>query len=86
MGEPRPLGREDVERKILGFIAARVGKSPEEIPLDVDFGDVGLASLDALDILFAAEEEFGLTFDNEDARGVRSAGALIELTLRELAS
>lgn len=84
MAPSRPKDRAEVERWILEFIAARVERPALEIAMDVPFAQVGLGSLDAIEILFAVEEELGVTFPDEDAAAVHSARHLVELTLREL--
>lgn len=44
--------------------------------------DLGFDSLDALNIIFAIEEAFGITVDDEEARSLRTIDALIDAVLR----
>jgi acyl carrier protein len=80
----RPNDSVEVQRRILEFIATRVGRPVAEIPLDAKFSEVGMGSLDAIDILFAVEEEFDVIFSTEDAEAVQSARDLVALTVRML--
>lgn len=48
--------------------------------------DLGFDSLDALNIIFAIEEEFAITVDDEEARSLRTIDALIDAVVAHLSS
>ena len=45
---------------------------PAELDLDTPLTDYGIDSLDALNVLFAVEEEFGISIPDETARSIRT--------------
>lgn len=48
--------------------------------------ELGFDSLDALNIIFAIEEEFGISVDDEQARSLRTIDALTDAVLDHLSS
>ena len=64
-------------------IVAKTAKRPaDEVELASTFEQLGLDSLDGVEIVYELEEEFGITIPNEAARGVRSVGDVV-LALRD---
>jgi len=54
--------------------------NPEEITLDTDFSaDLGLTSLDIVNIISEAEEEFGKEIPEEELENVRTVGDVLNL-------
>lgn len=48
--------------------------------------ELGFDSLDALNIIFAIEEEFGISVDDEEARSLETIDALVDAVLVHLSS
>ena len=67
---------DDLERQILEVV--REQKTLPDAPLTAEtpLADLGIDSLDALNILFALEEAFSITIPNEESRGIRTLGDL----------
>jgi acyl carrier protein len=61
-----------VRERIRHFLAEQLGVSPNKIPNDLksfNFKELGADSLDTVEIIMELEEEFGITFDDEDSGG-----------------
>jgi len=46
--------------------------SPEDVTVNSTFDELGIDSLDRINLLFAVEEEFGISIENEDVKNVHS--------------
>jgi acyl carrier protein len=68
---------EEFTQRLLKAIAQTLHKPVEEYRLDATFEELGIDSLDGINILFALENEFGVQIPDEAARNVK--------TLREMA-
>lgn len=65
----------DIESKVIAFIKETVHQeNPVEIKASTRFSDLGLDSLDTAQLLFEAEDAFGISFDMEKAAGISSVG------------
>ena len=63
---------EELIQRVLKVIATSKRIPPETVTIDSDFQALGIDSMDAVEILFALENEFDITIPDEDARAVRS--------------
>ena len=79
MSQTPPASRAELQDRILGFIAVKVAVPIQDIPLDLDLAEVGVGSLEAIELLFAVEEEYDLDFTQDEARSVRTVRGLIDL-------
>jgi acyl carrier protein len=74
---PGPPLPDEVTQRVISVIA-RVQRVPiEKITVDSTFEELGMDSLDGVNILFALEEEFNINIPDEqakDIRGVRQMG------------
>jgi len=72
------MNRAELEQKILSII--REQKTlPEEIRPDLQLAELGIDSLDALNILFALEEAFGITIPDEQARQMKTVDDMVTM-------
>jgi acyl carrier protein len=63
----------DLETKIKSVIAEKAGKSVSDIRDDASFiEDLGLDSLDLVDMIMKLEEEFGISIPDEDLDKIRT--------------
>lgn len=71
------MNRSDLEQKILEVV--REQKTLPDVPLSTstELADLGIDSLDALNILFALEEAFEITIPDEQSRQIRTFGDLV---------
>jgi acyl carrier protein len=64
---------DELEMKIKSVIAERAGKSVSDIRDDASFiEDLGLDSLDLVDMIMKLEEEFGISIPDEDLDKIRT--------------
>jgi acyl carrier protein len=63
---------EEMIQRVLKVIATSKRIPLETVTVDSDFQQLGIDSMDAVEILFALENEFDITIPDEDARAVRS--------------
>ncbi|HVR42464.1 MAG TPA: acyl carrier protein [Thermoanaerobaculia bacterium] len=73
------MTRDELQHRILEVV--REQKTLPESPLtpETPLADLGIDSLDALNILFALEEAFEITIPDEQSRGIRTLGDLVDV-------
>lgn len=74
----------DVEAKVEEILREQ-RELPAEIDPDAPLTDYGIDSLDALNVMFAVEETFGISIPDERARAIRTMRDMVE-AINELAS
>ena len=67
-----------VPEKVINIIAAQKRIPPERISADTTFEEIGLDSLDAVNILFELEGAFDISIPDEQARKIKSVRGMIE--------
>ncbi len=50
----------------------------ERVPLDATFEQLGMDSLDSVNLLFEIEDEFDISIDDRDAKSIASVQQMIE--------
>jgi acyl carrier protein len=68
----------DVTEDVLDVIAKTQRMPREKITLDSRFEELGMDSMDAVNILFALEEKFDITIPDEAAKQIRSIREMVE--------
>ena len=68
----------DLTQRVISVVAKTQRIAPEKISPASTFEELGLDSLDSVNILFALEEEFNVDIPDEDARDIRSVRQMIE--------
>jgi acyl carrier protein len=66
------MSEETVIQRVIRVIAANKKTAPEEISPATRFEDLKMDSLDALNMIFALEEEFDINIPNEEAAKMKS--------------
>lgn len=77
---------ETVARRAIDAIARAKGRPAREITAASSFEELGIDSLDSVEILFQLEEEFDVEIPDEVAQGVDSVGEVIAALTRHLAA
>lgn len=67
-----------VEERVIKVFADFKKISPDEIKRDSTFEELGLDSLDGLNLIFELEEEFDLTVPDDKVQDMKSVGEVIE--------
>jgi acyl carrier protein len=68
----------DLTQRVISVIAKTQRLAPEKISPASTFEELGLDSLDSVNILFALEEEFNINVPDEEARDIRGVAQMIE--------
>lgn len=69
----------ELHAKILSMIAEAAEKPVNEIKLDHELiNDLGMDSLDVVELVMKAEDEFKITIPDEDAQNLKRVGQVIE--------
>lgn len=69
---------EELTKRVIGVIASTQKIPPEKITLDSTFEELGIDSLDGINILFALENEFNINIPDEGVQGIRGVRQMIE--------
>lgn len=62
----------DLEREVIEIIARQNGIDPSRVTAASTFEELGLNSLAAIELLFAVEEQFGVTIPDETTQSMVS--------------
>ncbi len=76
----------DLTAKVIAEIASVKGISPEKITIDSTFDELAIDSLDATNLLFSLEEEFGVSIPDAEARQIHDVRGAVEQVDRLLAA
>jgi len=66
------MGEETIAQRVIRVIAKNKKMAPEEFSPATRFDDLKMDSLDALNMIFALEEEFDIDIPNEEAAKMKS--------------
>ena len=69
---------EQLTQRVLSTIAATQRISPERVTIDSSFQELGIDSMDGINILFAMENEFDITIPDEQAKQIHSIREMVE--------
>jgi len=69
---------DDLVKRVLKVIATSKRIPPETVTIDSEFQQLGIDSMDAVEILFALENEFDITIPDEEVRTVRNVRQMCE--------
>jgi acyl carrier protein len=67
-----------LERQVVDIIAQKKRLPPENITLDSTFLDLGIDSLDGMDLLFAFEDTFNISIPDDVAQQMKSVRMVSE--------
>jgi acyl carrier protein len=68
----------DLTQKVIAEIASVKRIPAEKINVDSTFEELAIDSLDATNLLFALEEEFGVSIPDAEARSIRNVRGAVE--------
>lgn len=69
---------DQLTQRVLSVIAATQRISPETVTIDKSFQELGIDSMDGINILFALENEFDITIPDDQAKQIRSIREMVE--------
>ena len=69
---------DELIQRVLKVIAASKRIPLQTVTIESDFQQLGIDSMDAVEILFALENEFDITIPDDDVRNVRNVRQMCE--------
>lgn len=69
---------DELTSRILGIIAETQRKDPSQVTLDSSFEELGIDSMDGVNIVFALENEFDINVPDEEVKNIRSVCEMVE--------
>ncbi len=69
---------DELTEKVFSVVAATQRIPVEKITIDSTFEELGIDSMDGVNILFALENEFDITIPDEAAKNIRSVRQAVE--------
>ena len=69
---------DELNQRVLKVIATSKRIPPETVTIDSEFAQLNIDSMDAVEILFALENEFDISIPDEEARSVRNVRQMVE--------
>ena len=68
----------DLIERVLRIIADNQRKDVSLVTVDSSFEELGIDSMDAVNIVFALENEFGINVPDEEMKNIRSVRDIVE--------
>jgi acyl carrier protein len=72
------LNQEDLTGRILRIIAETQRREPAQVTIDSSFEELGIDSMDGVNIVFALENEFDINVPDEEVKSIRSVRDMVE--------
>jgi acyl carrier protein len=69
---------DQLTQRVLNTIATTQRINPEIVKVESSFQELGIDSMDGINILFALENEFDITIPDEQAKQIRSVREIVE--------
>jgi acyl carrier protein len=73
----------DIESKVKRAITTVLGLEGQVFSVDDKFVDLGADSLDAVEVIMAIEDEFGIEISDEEAQACVTTKAVIDLVAQK---
>lgn len=74
----RSVTRDEITERLIAIVRKEKDIPQEQLQPETLLADAGIDSLDSLTILFAIEEEFGISVPDDRARALRTFGDMID--------
>jgi acyl carrier protein len=68
----------ELAERVRNVVAKHLRVPPEKITNDSTFEELGMDSLDSVNLLFDVEDEFDISIEDEQARSISSVRQMIE--------
>lgn len=76
----------DVAERVRKVIAKHMRIPPENVTNESTFAELGIDSLDGVNLLFEIEDEFDISIEDDQARSIRSVPEMVDGIQRLLAA
>ena len=71
------MASDELVQRVRSVVAKNKGVPVDSVSLDSTFADLGMDSLDAVNLLFALEEEFDVSIPDHEARTINSVRGMV---------
>jgi acyl carrier protein len=71
-------GNDELTTRVLKIIAETQRKDPATVTIDSSFEELGIDSMDGVNIIFALENEFNVNVPDEEVKNIRSVRDMVE--------
>lgn len=72
------MSNDEITARILSIIAETQRKDPGEVTIDSTFEELGIDSMDGVNIVFALENEFDINVPDDDVKKLRTVREVVE--------
>ncbi len=72
------MDREAVERRVLEIVAEQLGRDVGELSRDTRLDELGVDSVDVVELVMAVEDAFEVSISDETADGWRTIGDVVQ--------
>jgi acyl carrier protein len=79
---PDLMQPDELTQRILRIIAETQRKDPSQVTIDSTFEELGIDSMDGVNIVFALENEFNINVPDEEVKSIRSVRDMVEGVIR----
>jgi acyl carrier protein len=79
---PDLMQTDELTRRILRIIAETQRKDPAQVTIDSSFEELGIDSMDGVNIVFALENEFNINVPDEEVKNIKSVRDMVEGIIR----
>src|ERR1700690_1270824 len=69
---------DDLTQRVLRIIAETQRKEPAQVTIDSSFEELGIDSMDGVNIIFALENEFNINVPDEEVKNIKSIRDMVE--------
>src|ERR1700676_5217178 len=69
---------DDLTPRVLRIIAETQRKDPSQVTIESSFEELGIDSMDGVNIVFALENEFNINVPDEEVKNIRSVRDMVE--------
>lgn len=69
---------DEIESKVLAALASAKHLPPEKVSMESSLEELGIDSLDTINLLFELEDEFKVSIPDEEARSIHNARQIVE--------
>jgi acyl carrier protein len=73
---------DELTPRILRIIAETQRKDPAQVTIGSSFEELGIDSMDGINIIFALENEFNINVPDEEVKNIRSVRDVVEGVIR----
>ncbi|HEX2122231.1 MAG TPA: phosphopantetheine-binding protein [Thermoanaerobaculia bacterium] len=78
------MTRAEIEQKLISIVQQEKNVPDDLLEAETPLAEAGIDSLDSLTILFAIEEQFGISIPDDRARAMKTFGDMVDLVAERL--